>query len=63
MDWHQGNGNSSVAYWYQTGKNAHHDELPPVEVRLPRRWPGHGLWDEQAPALKSITNHKDVGDR
>ena len=42
----QGNDYSSVAYWYQTGKHAHHEELPPVEDRLPRRWPEHGLWDE-----------------
>ena len=44
--WHKGNGYSSIAYWYQTGKGAHDEELPPVEERLPRRWPGHGLWDE-----------------
>jgi hypothetical protein len=42
----QGNDYSSVAYWYQTGPHAPHDELPPVEERLPRRWPEHGLWDE-----------------
>jgi hypothetical protein len=23
-----------------------HAELAPMEDRLPRRWPGHGLWDE-----------------
>ena len=23
-----------------------HPELAPVESRLPRRWPEHGLWDE-----------------
>lgn len=44
--WHKGNDYSSVAYWYQTGRNAHHKELPPVEEWLPRRWPEHGLWDE-----------------
>ena len=44
--WHKGNDYSSVAYWYQTGKHAHHEELPPVEERLSRRWPEHGLWDE-----------------
>lgn len=33
-------------YWYQTGKHADHAELPPMEDRLPRRWPEHGLWDE-----------------
>lgn len=42
----QGNDYSSVAYWYQTGTHAPHADLPPVEDRLPRRWPEHGLWDE-----------------
>jgi hypothetical protein len=42
----QGNDYSSVAYWYQLGDHAPHAELPPVEERLPRRWPEHGLWDE-----------------
>lgn len=37
---------SSVAYWYQTGKHAHREELPPVQGRLPRRCPEHGLRDE-----------------
>ncbi|MBT2552647.1 hypothetical protein [Arthrobacter sp. ISL-5] len=43
--WRKGNDYSSVAYWCKTGKHTHH-ELPPVEERLPRRWPEHGLWDE-----------------
>ena len=42
----QGNDYSSVAYWYQTGPHRPLPELPPVEQRLPRRWPEHGLWDE-----------------
>lgn len=42
----QGNDYFSVAYWYQTGKHADHSGLPPVEERLPHRWPDHGLWDE-----------------
>lgn len=37
---------SSVACSYQTGQHAEHAELPPVEERLPGRWPEHGLWDE-----------------
>lgn len=60
----QGHRNSSVAYSYQTGENAHHEELPPgEELSFPARRPEHGVWDEQILALKSITNHKDVGDR
>lgn len=42
----QGNDYSSVAYWYQLPPFAALPELPPVEARLPRRWPEHGLWDE-----------------
>lgn len=42
----QGNDYSSVAYWYQIHPHAFHGDLPPVEDRLPRRWPEHGLWDE-----------------
>jgi hypothetical protein len=42
----QGNDYSSVAYWYQIEPHAATAELPPVEQRLPRRWPEHGLWDE-----------------
>lgn len=42
----QGNDYSSVAYWYQLEPHAPQPELPPVETRLPRRWPEHGLWDE-----------------
>ncbi|MFJ8816492.1 glycoside hydrolase family 172 protein [Amycolatopsis thermoflava] len=42
----QGNDYSSVAYWYQLEPHAALPELPPVEERLPRRWPEHGLWDE-----------------
>jgi hypothetical protein len=41
----QGNDYSSVAYWYQREPAALPD-LDPVENRLPRRWPEHGLWDE-----------------
>lgn len=37
----QSNAYSSVAYWYQL---APHKRLPPVETRLPRRWPERGLW-------------------
>jgi hypothetical protein len=44
--WRNGNDHSSVAYWYQTGKHAHYEEPTPVEERLPRCWPEHGLWDE-----------------
>lgn len=42
----QGNDYSSVAYWYQ--REPHHPlpDLPPMQERLPRRWPEHGLWDE-----------------
>jgi len=40
----QGNDYSSVAYWYQRTP-ARLAELDPVETRLPRRWPEHGLWD------------------
>jgi hypothetical protein len=61
--WRKGNDYSSVAYWYQTGQHAHHEGLSPVEERLPRRWPGHGRRDEQTRPLKSIANHKDVGER
>lgn len=42
----QGNDYSSVAYWYQKEPHKALPELPPVEIRLPRRWPEHGLWDE-----------------
>ncbi|HZK05289.1 MAG TPA: glycoside hydrolase family 172 protein [Actinomycetaceae bacterium] len=42
----QGNDYSSVAYWYQVGPHLPTPPLPPVEERLPRRWPEHGLWDE-----------------
>ena len=42
----QGNDYSSVAYWYQHLPHRPTPELPPVERRLPRRWPEHGLWDE-----------------
>jgi hypothetical protein len=42
----QGNDYSSVAYWYQHLPHRPLPELPPVEERLPRRWPEHGLWDE-----------------
>jgi Protein of unknown function (DUF2961) len=42
----QSNDYSSVAYWYQTEPHATHPDLPPVDERLPRRWPEHGLWDE-----------------
>jgi hypothetical protein len=42
----QGNDYSSVAYWYQTGAHRPTLELPPVQERLPRRWPEHGLWDK-----------------
>jgi hypothetical protein len=42
----QGNDYSSVAYWYQLEPSDRVPELPPVEHRLPRRWPEHGLWDE-----------------
>ena len=41
----QGNEYSSVAYWYQLEPHKPQQELPPVEQRLPRRWPEHGLWD------------------
>lgn len=41
----QGNDYSSVAYWYQLEPHKDLPELPPVELRLPRRWPEHGLWD------------------
>lgn len=41
----QGNEYSSVAYWYQLEPHKPHPELPPLEKRLPRRWPEHGLWD------------------
>lgn len=42
----QANDFSSVAYWYQVEPHKPLPELPPVEERLPRRWPEHGLWDE-----------------
>lgn len=42
----QGNDYSSVAYWYQHLPHRPTPPLPPVEQRLPRRWPEHGLWDE-----------------
>jgi hypothetical protein len=42
----QGNDYSSVAFWYQQHPHASHPELAPVDERLPRRWPEHGLWDE-----------------
>ena len=42
----QGNDYSSVAYWYQTHPHRPLPDLPPVDERLPRRWPEHGLWDE-----------------
>ncbi len=42
----QGNDLSSVAFWYQLLPSTSVPELPPVEDRLPRRWPEHGLWDE-----------------
>ncbi len=41
----QSNDYSSVAYWYQLHPHAPLPELPPVEERLPKRWPEHGLWD------------------
>lgn len=31
---------------WETGKHPHHGQLPPVEERLPRCWPEHGLRDE-----------------
>jgi hypothetical protein len=42
----QSNDYSSVAYWYQTQPSTSLAELPSVDLRLPRRWPEHGLWDE-----------------
>jgi hypothetical protein len=42
----QGNDYSSVAYWYQLEPHGPLPDLAPVEERLPRRWPEHGLWDE-----------------
>jgi Protein of unknown function (DUF2961) len=42
----QSNDYSSVAYWYQLQPSDSVPELPPVDQRLPRRWPEHGLWDE-----------------
>jgi hypothetical protein len=42
----QGNDYSSVAYWYQLEPHRPLPPLPPIEDRLPRRWPEHGLWDE-----------------
>lgn len=41
----QANDFSSVAFWYQEHPHAPHHDLPPVDDRLPRRWPEHGLWD------------------
>lgn len=41
----QSNEYSSVAYWYQLEPHKPLPQLPPVESRLPRRWPEHGLWD------------------
>ncbi len=41
----QSNEFSSVAYWYQLEPHKPLPQLPPVEARLPRRWPEHGLWD------------------
>jgi hypothetical protein len=41
----QANDYSSVAYWYQLEPHKALAELPPVNSRLPRRWPEHGLWD------------------
>ncbi len=41
----QSNEYSSVAYWYQLEPHKPLPPLPPVEARLPRRWPEHGLWD------------------
>jgi hypothetical protein len=45
----QGNDYSSVADWCQLhphAPHAPHADLAPVDQRLPRRWPEHGLWDE-----------------
>ena len=42
----QGNDYSSVGYWYQLEPHRPLPALPPIEDRLPRRWPEHGLWDE-----------------
>jgi hypothetical protein len=36
---------SSVGYWYQLEPHKKLPELPPLEKRLPRRWPEHGLWE------------------
>lgn len=41
----QQNDYSSVAYWYQVDGETPRNELPPVESRLPRQWPEHGLWN------------------
>ncbi len=37
------NENSSVAYWYQLEPHKALPPLPPVEMRIPSRWPEHGL--------------------
>ncbi|MDD3229917.1 MAG: DUF2961 domain-containing protein [Oscillospiraceae bacterium] len=41
----QGNDYSSVAYWYQIEPHKELPKLPEVSIRLPKRWPEHGLWD------------------
>ncbi|MDQ0819564.1 hypothetical protein QFZ79_001856 [Arthrobacter sp. V4I6] len=46
--------NTSLKVSIEHGKHADHAELPPVEERLPRRWPEHGLWDEEAARRISI---------
>ncbi|MDQ6693629.1 MAG: DUF2961 domain-containing protein [Chloroflexota bacterium] len=42
----QSNDYSSVAYWYQQEPHKPLPALMPVDERLPRRWPEHGLWDK-----------------
>lgn len=41
----QGNDYSSTAYWYQEKPTKKLLTLPPVEERLTRRCPEHGLWN------------------
>lgn len=41
----QSNDYSSVAYWYQIEPHKPLAPMPPVQDRLVRRWPEHGLWD------------------
>ncbi len=41
----QSNDYSSVAYWYLEKPTKKVLSLPPVEERLARRWPEHGLWN------------------